>query len=180
MVVIFIGADCAGKSTLFSAMKSLFTAADCEYIHRKEGIELMSDVSDYLFKVFTDDKLHIYDRWHYPDNMLYGIYLNDEPGALAPLRENIENKLVDLDVLYIYVEAPIEVLESRYDERGDDLIQKSDLANIVEFYEDFLSTTKVNFYRIDTSEGTLSENVANLANIIISYFDLDLEVKVDG
>lgn len=180
MRVIVIGSDLTGKSTLIENLQKIFSPhinnLTHVYITKKTGKELIEDTNFYITNGFDELDPFIFDRFHYPDNPVYErvFHPNNPQSALIGYEESVDSAMRKKDVIFIYLEAPLNVLMKRYDERGDDLINKEDLIRIKREYERFLEKTTIPVFRFDTSTMGIEKLAFEVANVILGYYDYDI------
>lgn len=99
---------------------------------------------------WTEDNVIILDRF-FPSQAVYS-YLRGVDEF-----EHLEIQALDTyaevnDYLYVYIDTPLEELEKRYKERGDEHISIEDLRTLKERYDRFYDTTAMGKIRLDTRD----------------------------
>ena len=152
MIFIVVGPDMAGKTTLCHSLTNKFYPV-IEYRkfshHRTqyESVGAAETITRALLKepVNTDpgvvEKAYLFDRFHFPDDIVYGPatgrYEIDKT-VMHRYTTRIVPELVRLQTAYIYCHASYEVLERRFQERGDDYIVPKHLPEILQRYEHWI------------------------------------------
>lgn len=162
MIVIFIGADNTGKTTIARRVSSHFNWELRKFMPASDEDKL-TIVYD-LIEEMTIRKSHgephlICDRMNYPDDLVYGPIIDGRPSLFRGLEGSLERQLNDLDTLLIYTEADLGDVKKRFESEGDWLIKIETIPAIVKNYEQFLRDTSMCYIRINTSDTSLDECV---------------------
>lgn len=135
MIYIFIGPDGAGKTTL---AKKVAKKNNLEY-YKFSNKEKDKVAKSYFMLTALGDKSVVFDRFYYPDEIIYNNALGKEN------KDNwleIVNLLTEKEVTWIYVTASEQVLQERVMKRGDDYITSSDITRILKEYDCWLKHVK--------------------------------------
>lgn len=158
-LLIIEGSDCAGKTSLIKTLSLLLNfkiIKGSSFEHSQcTNLELFEK-----FKEMTKEKMVVFDRFIY-SNEVYAQLYEDFAILTDEQRREIENEIKE-KALVIYLEADIETLTSRMNNRGDDYVTTDRLQGIKDKYEDSLANIgDVKVIRIDTSDLT-HEDVVEL------------------
>jgi len=168
MNIILIGPDGSGKTTLskFLAKTKKMDYVKCTY---KEDNKL-ARAKKYIQE--SDNK--IFDRFYYPDHMIYqqvkGEFLTREEICQW---NDLENDLLDNCFVYIYLDAPINVLvdrvaRERASAEGDKYIDTDELDIIKKYYDTFLNSTDIPCLKLYT-DGFVKQSDMNKIDEFIDY-----------
>jgi len=103
-----------------------------------------------LVDAYDEQQLIILDRF-FPSQAVYS-YMRGEDHMDYQEIIALDKWAKENDFIYIYIDTPLEVLEERYYERGDEHIKLTDLRKIKQRYDDFFESTTMMKIRIDTRE----------------------------
>lgn len=127
--VIFIGPDGAGKTTLLKNLSSMVDMPVCKCDYHTE--DRLSEAHKLL-----DSQINVlYDRFYYPDDTIYGTVKN----LKFPDYTEVVHKLKTLNPIFVYVTAPLDILEKRASAWQDNYVTKADLPKIIKQYGHVLS-----------------------------------------
>ncbi len=154
MVVVVVGPDGAGKTTVVEHVVDILSLQYRKASAPKNQGELFEKINSFLNeKEFEQKGKHlVWDRWYYPDDIVYLPVVQKKKSLLPTYAKIIENRLARFRTVFLYVCADLEVLEARYDRDGDWYIAKDHLKDILQNYEDFFATTTLPYFRLDTTE----------------------------
>ena len=149
--VIVIGPDGSGKTTLTKKLAEITSMKYIKCDYRQE------DKPELAKKLLNDAVDVIYDRFYFPDELIYSAVKNIE---LDPLYEqqlcSIYNTLQHLNPIFIYVDASLDVLAQRSVSWQDDYVSVEELQAIKGAYKDFLdslaASTEVPIIMLDTTD----------------------------
>ena len=153
--VIVIGPDGSGKTTLTKQLAEITSMKYIKCDYRQE------DKPELAKKLLTDNIDVIYDRFYFPDDLVYSrvqnIILEDE--YLDNLC-NVFPLLQQLNAIIIYVDASLETLKERSKAWADDYIQVAQLHRIKDEYKIILQMfeedTDIPIIRVDTTDVAVS------------------------
>lgn len=151
MHVLIIGPDNSGKSTLAAKLKETIQATHLKAIHLDDDQLTLDTVAKYLTTIGSTDGLTIWDRWHYPDDMIYNPIVARRHSKLSPHVAFIEAMLNSANSMILFVTADAEDLFMRLGQRGDDYITPDMYQAILSNYATFIQNTKLPVYTINTS-----------------------------
>ena len=164
MNIILEGTDCSGKST-FAQMLSEKT--DYEVI-QGSSFKISNLGADGMFE-YTMELLErkdvIIDRIFY-SNLVYGKLFN-YPMMTTKQYDKLVNKL-NRNSLFIYLHAPISVLKSRMEKRGDDMIKVENIGDILNSYKEVLhgAFRPKMMFSLDTSLSDFNTTTSMIKEII--------------
>lgn len=164
MVIIIEGVDGTGKTTL------------ANYLHELTGYELQKysnhvgwaeAVGITLARTFCKfDHSIIYDRHHFPSNLIYGKiingYIHPKPVFVWYIND-VQKRLEELNTVMILCTASIETLERRLEkahttERSSYIVPFEKIRNLRESYEAFFRNyVRLPWIRLDSGELNISE-----------------------
>lgn len=132
--VIVIGPDGAGKTTLIQKLSESLKMPVVKCDYRQE------DKIGLSYEYLNNNINVIYDRFYFPDDMVYckakGIPLDDEKlAAYGKVLELMKKR----NVVFVYVDAPLEMLVERSKAWADDYVSTDDLINIKRAYGDIIN-----------------------------------------
>lgn len=160
-VVIFIGPDNAGKTTIIKGIQDIL---DCDVIKYNPAKEEIMRTN--LHKAVTEkrEKITIWDRFHYPDDIIY-----DSKSPLIP--EELEIRKTFKDALFILVTASEQTLLDRYKILGDPLRSPMKIVLVKQLYDIFYKHNKDNVIVRDTTSTTIEDDVAWCKMMIERYYN---------
>lgn len=133
--IIVIGPDGSGKTTLTTKLSEKMDMKRIKCDYRQEN------KPELAVKMLTEDVDVIYDRFYYPDELVYCAVKN------IPLDKQYKESLYGVwDILklvnpvFIYVDANLSTLIERSSAWADDYVSTEQLSSIKTEYEDFLAT----------------------------------------
>lgn len=147
MIICLEGPDLAGKSTL---AKLLVAKHEREYgpgtasIWKEgpppEGVDLVAHYEMPLLlnraNILSHKLLYVLDRWE-TGELAYGPLLRGRSGLSVGQALHVDLLLRSLGASRILVMPSLDMLHARYDERGDDLIQREWLSRLSDFYANY-------------------------------------------
>lgn len=167
MIVIITGPDLTGKSTL---AKNLAKQLPAQYYHAtrcKDAAQLNIIIDRDLKKAEVLTELQIWDRWNYPEDLIYEPLMTGNQSVLTSRVTEIESRLKQANVLVILLTANLRTLRKRYQLRGDTYINEVQLEGIRHCYQLFKSATELPVYEIDTGAFN-EEQTLDLALVAIN------------
>lgn len=162
MKIIAIGPDGSGKTTI---CKALGEDLGLEYIkaYRVADDEVMMDVvKNDLVTLQSDNRRVIYDRHNYPCDLCYEPMFFGKESVLVPMEDEILTKLETAGVVFLFCDAELEVLMSRFEKTVEDTLEKENLEAIQQWYREYAERIEergLNVVGVDTSGSTTSESI---------------------
>lgn len=152
MLIVCEGVDGAGKSTLIDQLEEHlpYDRTDTRHLGPPEG-DPLEECLTVIRGYRPREGMHLLvDRLHLGE-LVYGPIFRGE-SKLAGVGAGIVNqRLSALGGLLVFVDAPLAVLESRVDTRGDDYVKQHQLGQIRDGYHKIVSTiTDVTTITVDT------------------------------
>lgn len=138
MRYIFIGPDCAGKSTLAELFADKLNLPIFHNSAVKSSFELMRSVLHEITRV--EDV--VLDRFQYPDDIIYKRACGDLSSRLCEFIPEIERELKD-NTMFIYVHCSESTLMERLEARGDDDRTAEEILRAAEGYVEFIQRTTI-------------------------------------
>lgn len=133
-MIMLEGPDLAGKTTLARKLHAVLRGS--EIVHR--GPPASNDpFAEYLKpleEMYYEERWPILDRWHWGE-MIYGPKLRGGSMMDVTQLEYIEMACMRYGVSRLMLLPPLGVLLQRFDEHGDDLVEREQLIQIAEAYE---------------------------------------------
>jgi thymidylate kinase len=155
MIIIFDGTDLSGKTTAIELIaKSINEGFVLKNTYKPRKLEDSKKIYKQYNKILnliknTKDIVFL-DRF-FPSQAVYS-FLRGKDEMFSKEIQEIEKKCIELDVLYIYITAPVNVLEERYLDRGDDYISFEKLKKIKSKYDLFYRNTNMKKIKVNTLE----------------------------
>lgn len=171
MLVILIGPDKSGKSTIAQELKEEFGWTLYKGLPIPSD-KLLTQVKDVLHQLEREGNL-ICDRFHYPDDLMYSPLIEGVPSVFEEKRDDLEWALNKYRTLVIYVYADENMINRRYTSHVEDKhkyympIEK--IPKLIEAYEEFVKVTKLPVLRVDTSYKLKSETLNVIKQHIIGF-----------
>lgn len=159
MIVVLIGPDKSGKSTLAQKLQDHYGWG----IYKGTPI---ADKTEMVRRVVQVVKDHlgsnlICDRLQYPEDLIYSPIIEKEPSVFEPIRDKMEAALTLADTLVVLVSAEPNTLKKRYEEDGDgtkrDYICINNLEDIFYGYQAFVDETNLDLIVANTAGSTSQE-----------------------
>jgi len=166
VILIFEGPDNGGKSTICKHLVEQYDVKFDKFIRHHSPQEMEQIVLDTLIqpeKRNWKDGVTILDRWYYPSDLTNEPVYTGNDSILLPHKEFIEMKLKELNTTLIYVNASLDTIEKRYNERGDEFVEFEQIAIVHGLYEDFMSQTDLPVFSVDTDKLSVEESVDLIA-----------------
>jgi deoxyadenosine/deoxycytidine kinase len=146
-VIILLGPDKAGKSTLCSALRKEYPWLNYNKGLRIERLfDMMKYDEDLLKKIQADVNPWILDRFHYPDESIYcKLSRNSDLPADVKLWYDhvVVSTLQRLNALFIYCFADTNVLSARFKASGETDIKEDWLPQLRSAYDNWASSCLV-------------------------------------
>lgn len=143
MIIVLEGPDLAGKST---AARQFMADAPNRELLKKGPPGSGSILEQYLGPIdarhpeLSKDAITlVLDRWHIGE-LVYGPLLRGKSLLTRQQADYIDMVLQSFGCRFLHVSAPLDVLEKRYDMRGDGLIKREQLTNIWFNYDQVLAS----------------------------------------
>lgn len=177
MNIIVEGVDGVGKDTFINNLSSL-TGRE---VIRGSSFEISEGGAQEMFKksknILTEKDDAIINRFFY-SNIVYGSIFNYPMMTKKQYKEL--NELVSRNAIVYYLTAETDVVMSRIEKRGDDMITKDDIKNIqdcyLEMWKDFTPKTLV---VIDCNDDSLLDIKSAIYTSVLQN-DLELDyIKKD-
>lgn len=134
MIIVLEGPDLAGKST--AARELMSAAPNRELLKKGPPItgqtileQYLKPISDRHHELATEAITLVLDRWHIGE-LVYGPILRGKSLLSAWQADYIDMVLQTFGCQFHHVSAPLNVLEDRYDIRGDGLVKREQLVTI--------------------------------------------------
>lgn len=171
MIVICIGNELTGKTTFSERLAQELQWERIKCIRIPSSQKRPEAIDKFLDMHFTQKHI-IFDRWYFPDDIVYEPLFYKEQSTLLPVQDIIERKLRRLNTMMLYFKADIKTLEMRYAKRGDEYRTLQDLKKIDIGYSKFLATTSIPYAVIDTTSSTPEMDYAQGLKIIQRYLEV--------
>lgn len=170
MIIIIDGVDLSGKTTAIEKIAKHFNSGFTIKNNYKPRKLVDSDriyfqywtILKTLRDEFSSDRLIILDRF-FPSQAVYSI-LRGKDEMFSKDITALDNFCKNMDIIYIYLNTPLSVLEERYDKRGDEHITKNQLKELYNRYQIFFKHTQMKKIMIDTRIENWLEEVENFIN----------------
>lgn len=158
-VLILEGVDLSGKSTLFDALIKEFPGIGLKITDRpiNDSKVERSKIKGYYSSVLGfinvnyQSKNFILDRF-FPSEIVYSKVKRGYEGFKDKELRNLERVIKPRNHLLIYCDPGVDTLVERYKSRGDEYINTTDLVELCNRYEEFLSGTSLRYTRLDTKK----------------------------
>ena len=150
MWIIVTGPDKSGKSTLCKALSYHLLTPIRKCTHDIQFRDLPDIIKDH-FEASQGHPYVLWDRWHYPEDIIYGPIVESRPSPLMFVMQDIEDGLMHADGVFVYVTAEPETISERYQESGDDYLSLEQLHEVSKWYSVFMKTTRIPVITINSS-----------------------------
>lgn len=161
MLIIIEGCDGVGKSTL---AEKLIAATSGTLLHRGPPekdplLEYTEELQSYRprdpYKGIPDASVKerhiICDRWHWGE-LVYGPIYRGETKLGWEGMQQVDSFLLLRGALIVWVWEPVDVLNKRLEERGDDYIDVTHVPDICKAYSEVAWQSRVPVYKTRTPE----------------------------
>lgn len=173
MTIIVVGSDLVGKTTLMTGLKQVYPNAKFHKALRQMTRPLLVQaIANDTYEMCRNKMqgLVIWDRWYYPDELLYEPLLNKQVSRIDPIfSETIQEALQASHTLIVLLEADVELLKKRFYARGDDYITVDQLLAIRQWYQQFKTITHVPLYTVDVTKMTAEQVLQNVTAAIANH-----------
>lgn len=168
MIVICMGNELTGKTTFSESLATLegWTREKCVRI---EKANRRADAVDNFIKSHKPGQNLVFDRWYYPDDLIYEPLFFNAPSPLLVLQDVIERRLKPLNPLILFFTADLKTLKKRYQIRGDEFRTVQDLRDIEIAYRQLIKTISIPVIKIDTTGSTPEQTFQEGIKIIKAY-----------
>lgn len=150
MKYIVIGPDGSGKSTF------------CKGLSKNTGIDIVkcSNLEDDKIErskyLLANEESCIYDRFYYPDEMIYQTLKKGDKHISRKLwheweevHELVRREISKGELVILYSDQPLGILKERLEKRGDDFIEPCELGRIQGLYREWIAATDLDVERIN-------------------------------
>lgn len=143
MIVVLEGPDLAGKSTLaHRIMSSTLNAERLRQGPPSPSVDILEQylrpIQDWCYEpMLVRPSLLVMDRWHVGE-LIYGPILRGRSRLTGQQADYIDMVLQTFGASFMYITAEPKVLQERWELRGDDLIERRQLAEIHIEYEKWM------------------------------------------
>lgn len=148
-IILITGPDGGGKTTALQRLK-LEVPAHYESFHHCPQEEIIARTLCSIRKS-AQYPLNIWERFHYPDDIVYNEVVTGVPSKLQPDYLEWDLLLSRQDASLIYITADRDDLIRRVQERGDDYISWMMMDSILANYHKILASTSLRTFVINTS-----------------------------
>ncbi len=162
MIVNFIGVDKTGKTTLIDEVALELGWGVQRYRAPFTRKQIQQNVQRVIteHEAATNNYNMLYERWNYPEDLIYGPVIEGKTSILEPLRIAIEHRLLPLGCLFVYTTAPLPLIRRRFKlAKGDYYVPVKKIGKLEKAYLEFLEQTAIPYITIDTDRPTIEENV---------------------
>ena len=159
MWLIVTGPDKAGKSTLCKALSDDLGLPIRKCTHDIEHGALGSIIQEHTMLANKEENV-LWDRWHYPEDIIYGAIVEHRPSVLSFYAPQVEYRMTEeIGAVYVHVTAEKITLVERYEASGDDYLSVEELMEVKDWYDYFMKNTTVPVVTINSSWCTPEEMV---------------------
>ena len=191
MRLILIGPDKAGKSTLARNLHEIFGGA---LIHAKRipsqptlvayvksTMKMINEGVDFPIDPKGTEYVNpshpiIFDRFNYPDDLIYEPIVEGRPSPLSDITNEIENNLIANKFIFVYVTANWDCILQRYRDEGDHYVDEEQLIKTYNEYQGFEQRTAVPLVGVNTSyadeASVVHQVIKSLAQIYAKWIAL--------
>lgn len=178
--IVFIGPDCSGKSTL----AELYAAQEGIRLFANRKIDHLDALRRHLHRFTADyvqpkDVSFVADQFQFPVDYVYCKALG-QTSLLEILAESAERLAVEnlrdgfrvFDVILVYVSCSNDELVRRYEIRGDELWNISQILKVSDEYRTYYKANPhaQNIINIDTTDKTPQACLTELTDKINTYY----------
>ena len=158
MIIIFIGPDKSGKTTVASAVADRYNTVPIKGSNMDDDRKYSELVNEVLKSAEDKKKMIICDRLPYPEDLIYSSAVEQKTSRFRANRYDIEHRMNELGCLIVFVNANIETLQERYEVAGGDKYLDFELMPVViSGYWSFLISTSLPYVTINTTYLTPEE-----------------------
>jgi len=103
-----------------------------------------------IMKMCEKQEFIILDRF-FPSQAVYS-YMRGDDEMKSSMIKMLDQECSELGYIYVYLDTSLDALENRFDQRGDEHIQKKDLIKLKKRYDMFWKQTKMDKIKVDTTK----------------------------
>ena len=157
--IILIGPDKSGKSTLCKKLQKEYSELTYSKGSKMPINDMIGKVVRLLVEMKTGQKSYIFDRFHYPEELIYGSLNRDSlPFSVSHWFVNgVAEKLRDLNAIIIYCFADIDTLKKRFSESDETDIKVEWYERLLRAYGKWVKRTDFPILKLDSSKLTEEE-----------------------
>lgn len=160
MIVNFIGVDKTGKTTLIDEVASELEWPVKRFKAPFTNEQIESNVWEVIDTHERDELDGLYERWNYPEDLIYGPVIEGQDSVLKVWGPNIEIRLLEIGCLFVYTTASLQLIARRINLAGGDYYIKLKHVPILrKAYLSFLERTRIPYIEVDTTYLSIKENV---------------------
>lgn len=164
MVVIFVGCDCAGKSTCFEQMDK-----ESGTFIKGQPTDNMKKQIQYMQELANGKERVVFDRVPIIDDIVYKpVFAKKDSELLHP--DHYDDlravKAILNKCCVIYFECSTQILAERLNSRGDELVTVDQLEEIKNNYRSAFAVLNLTPYSVDTGKMTPEEVYTHVKGII--------------
>ena len=149
MWLIVTGPDKSGKTTLCRALSDIYQVPVRKCTYAIDHRNLRQITAEHLCLYETEKTL--WDRWHYPEDIIYGAVVEHRPSVLAFHQHAIESMLHKVGAVFLYLHVNREVLVERYEQSGDEYLTVEQLLLVYDWYREFMHRTSLRVININAT-----------------------------
>jgi len=161
-MLVLEGPECTGKTTLANRLMETFNAPMHKMVAIAARFNCMQSVCNdiaqqQLRNLGVGANLVIYDRWQLVSDQIYHPLYNKQPSMFTEMEEVFSNVCIEAGILMVYVDVTLEEMYSRFQGRGDALVDYHTAGVLHTKYQDFFAGTKLPYIHVMTDSKSTEE-----------------------
>lgn len=162
-IIIFIGPDRSGKTTIANALSKelnipYFKKKNEKSLFYSRDLSTLFSEAFYILDFLKETKYSIIRDREYPCEKIYSTVYNRETNEDLIWALDKEYAKLNTKIIYCY--------KSHYDNFDDDLVKIEEIENIKQEYEKFLILTKNKYIKLCTDSQHLSSQIETIIKFI--------------
>jgi len=162
-IILFIGPDNSGKTTIANALSKkvnipYYKKENEKDTFYKKDLNVLFSEAFYMFSFLKNTGYSIIRDREYPCEYVYSSVYNRETNVDLIWELDSKYSTLNTKIIYCYKE--------KYIDFSDEVVQLSKISELKSYYEIFLKKTKNNILKLDTTTEDLDSQLVSILNFI--------------